>query len=112
MLHNSIDHAEEDKILRSLREQQVEARQVLEALQSALHTDGNQLLIDKTEREQIEKARSNLEKLAAGNNTKAIEKAIQTMEEAAKSFVSKRMDTTVRKAIAGRYIGDIEETGH
>ena len=34
MLHNSIDHAEEDKILRSLREQQVEARQVLEALQS------------------------------------------------------------------------------
>ena len=44
MLRDSIEHAEDDMRSRSLREQQVEAERVLEALDSALAVDAEQLL--------------------------------------------------------------------
>jgi molecular chaperone HscA len=47
MLRDSIEHAEDDMHLRSLREQQVEADRVIEALDSALAVDADTLLTEE-----------------------------------------------------------------
>ena len=44
MLKDSFDYAGDDKAARALREQQVEAQRLLEAVQSALDVDGERLL--------------------------------------------------------------------
>ncbi|MET0044530.1 MAG: Fe-S protein assembly chaperone HscA, partial [Candidatus Thiodiazotropha sp. 6PLUC3] len=60
MLRDSIAHASEDKQARSLREQQVEAERVIEALQAALAEDGRKLLND-SELQQVNEALSSLQ---------------------------------------------------
>ncbi|MCW8904268.1 Fe-S protein assembly chaperone HscA, partial [Sedimenticola sp.] len=55
MLRESIDHAQEDMEARKLREQQVEAERVIEALTAALEDDGDALL-NADERSSVESA--------------------------------------------------------
>ena len=53
MLKDSFQYAGDDKVARVLREQQVDARRLIEAVQSALEVDGDRLL-DAEERMVIE----------------------------------------------------------
>ena len=59
MLRNSLDHAQDDMEARRLREQQVEADRVLEALHAALREDGDKFLSSE-ERTAIDQAADNL----------------------------------------------------
>lgn len=107
MLRSSIDHARDDMVARRLREQQVEAARVIEALDAALQADGERLL-DAAERAHIAEAREALELAAADADHKTIEEAIKQVEAAAADFVARRMDTSIRSAMAGHNVEEFD----
>ena len=112
MLRDSIEHAEADMHARSLREQQVEADRVIEALDAALATDGDQLL-DQQELADIQAARTNLVEVASQDDVDAIESAIKQLEKTCETYVARRMNTNIRNAMQGHsieeYASDVDE---
>ncbi len=104
MLRASIDHAEDDMQARALREQQVEARRVVEALDSALKADGD--LLTEDERHSIDAARGRLVAVGEGDDGESIKRAIGELEKACEGFVARRMNTSIRKAMKGHAIDE------
>ncbi|WP_457855458.1 Fe-S protein assembly chaperone HscA [Pseudomonas aeruginosa] len=108
MLKDSFDYAGDDKAARALREQQVEAQRLLEAVQSALDVDGERLL-DEEERLAIAAQMDTLRELAGGSDTAAIENQIKRLSQVTDAFAAWRMDATVKAALSGRRLNEIEE---
>ncbi|WP_371230403.1 Fe-S protein assembly chaperone HscA [Pseudomonas sp. QE6] len=108
MLQDSFQYAGDDMAARALREQQVEAQRLLEAVQSALDADGERLL-DAEERVAIDANMESLRELAAGSDTAAIEQQIKRLSQVTDAFAARRMDATVKAALAGRRLNEIEE---
>ncbi len=106
MIRDSMTHASEDKDARALAEQQVEADRVLEGLIVALQQDGDTLLSPQ-EREELEAEMLNLLTLRNGTDTRAIEAAIKTTDKASQDFASRRMDKSIRQALAGHSIDEV-----
>lgn len=105
MLSDSIAHAEGDMTARKLREQQVEANRTLEAIDAALAADGSRLL-SEDERQAIEQAVAHLRAVAAGDNPSEIKLACQAVEQASAEFAQRRMDDSIRSALAGHKLDD------
>ncbi|PSW02131.1 Fe-S protein assembly chaperone HscA [Photobacterium lipolyticum] len=106
MLRESMTHAQEDKNARTLAEQQVEADRVLEGLITALATDGETLL-SKEEREALERVMMELVQLRQGTDPHAIEAGIKKTDKASQEFASRRMDQSIRQALAGQSIDEV-----
>ena len=105
MLRESIEHAEDDMLLRSLREQQVEATRVLEALDSALATDGDSLL-SVSEKTEILATRQILFDLRSDSDKNKIKKAIKSLETVCEDYVARRMNSNIKTAMQGHSIND------
>ena len=105
MLRESMDFAREDMEARRLREQQVEADRVIEALDSALSADGEQLL-SVDERDQLLVKRAELFSARHQGDHVQIEAAIKAMEAAAEFYVARRMNDSVRAAMAGHNVNE------
>ena len=106
MLIDSMEHAEEDVAARMLHEQQVEAARVLEALAAALADDGDMLTAD--ERDKIDTAAAHLLEVSKGNDDRAIKNAMQALDAAAEEFVARRMDSNIKKAMAGHNVDEFD----
>ncbi len=104
MLRDSIEHAEDDVSARMLREKQVEAERVLEALDAALADDGH--LLNAEERKVVDDAANKLKVLCNGNELRAIKDAIAEVDKAAAEFVARRMDGNIKKALAGHNVNE------
>ena len=107
MLRSSNEHAREDIEARMLREQQVEAQRVIEALDAALAVDG-ELLLDADERVGIETERDRLADLIESSDTEAIKTAIRAVEEASEFYVARRMNHSVQQALQGKQIDEVD----
>lgn len=107
MLRDSMSHAKQDIGARMLAEQQVEARRVVEALDSALTKDGHDLLND-AEYDSIKSARNELEKLMQNATTEELKKAIKNIETVSEEYVAKRMNASVQKVLSGKNIDEVE----
>jgi len=107
MLRDSMVRAGEDLQARRLREQQVEAERTLTALRAALASDGNTLL-NATERDRVEAALANLEHMAAGEDAEAIKIAVGELEQACDFYVERRMNRSIRAAVAEHKIEEFE----
>ncbi|MCP5301179.1 MAG: Fe-S protein assembly chaperone HscA [Chromatiaceae bacterium] len=109
MLQASIDHAHDDIQLRRLVEEQVEARRVIEALAAALASDGDALLTPE-ERAAIDAAMERL-RLVVGDSREpaAIEAAIKQLENDCEFYVERRMNSNIRKAMAGHRVDEFSE---
>ncbi|MGB5260691.1 MAG: Fe-S protein assembly chaperone HscA [Gammaproteobacteria bacterium] len=107
MLKESMAHAADDRDLRRLREEQVEADRVLEALSVALAADGDSLL-DAAERSQIERAAGHLAAVRDGDDYRLIKQAIETVEQASAVFVERRMNSSIRTVMAGRSVDEFK----
>ena len=103
MLRESIDHAEDDMHSRSLREQQVEADRVLEALDSALATDGDQLL-SEAEKSAIMAARQTLVDVKDESDIEQIKQTIKQLEAVCDDYVARRMNSNIKNAMQGHSI--------
>ncbi len=103
MLRDSIEHAEDDMHSRSLREQQVEADRVLEALDSAFAVDADQLL-SAEEKSQIMNARQALFDVKSASDIEKIKQAIKQLETTCEDYVARRMNSNIKNAMQGHSI--------
>jgi len=108
MLEDSFNKAGEDKAARALREQLVDAQRLLEAVDAALAADGDRLLSDE-ERVAIESQMQALRELLDSHDGIAIERQIKRLSQITDAFAARRLDSTVKAALAGRRLNDIEE---
>jgi molecular chaperone HscA len=108
MLQDSFHNAGDDKVQRVLREQQVDAQRLLEAVEAAMDADGERLL-DADERVAILAQMQLLRELMAGNDGLAIEQQTKRLTQVTDAFAARRLDATVKAALAGRSLNEIEE---
>ncbi|TVM42181.1 Hsp70 family protein, partial [Vibrio cholerae] len=106
MLKDSMAYAKEDMLARVLAEQRVEADRVIEGLVSALQADGDELL-NEQERQTLLQAIERLIELRNGDNADAIEQGIKDTDKASQDFASRRMDKSIRSALAGYSVDEI-----
>ncbi|MFT5597157.1 MAG: molecular chaperone HscA [Urechidicola sp.] len=106
MLRASMDFAQEDIESRMLKEQQVEAKRLIEALDNALASDGDSLLCE-TEIKDILFHRNQLEQQIESTASENLKKLIKAVEVASESYVAKRMNSSVVKALAGKQIEEV-----
>ncbi len=108
MLQDSFNNAGDDKVARVLREQQVDAQRLLEAVEAALLVDGERLL-EVDERLAIDAQIEHLRDLMAGGDGLAIEQQTKRLTQVTDAFAARRLDATVKAALAGRSLDEIEE---
>ncbi|MBS9781093.1 MAG: Fe-S protein assembly chaperone HscA [Gammaproteobacteria bacterium] len=108
MLISSMNSAETDVDFRRLKEQQVEAERVLDAIRSAIAEDGH--LIDESEAQRIVPAIQHVEHSIKSTDADAIKQTIIELEKAADSFIEKRMNAAVMKVMQGQSVTDFEES--
>ncbi|WGK82029.1 Fe-S protein assembly chaperone HscA [Vibrio aestuarianus] len=106
MLKDSMTFAEKDMQARVLAEQRVEADRVIEGLISAMHADGDELLTE-SEKQQLLGAIEALIALRNGESADAIEQGIKDTDKASQDFAARRMDKSIRAALAGQSVDDI-----
>jgi len=106
MLRSGYDHAGDDMSARALREQQVEASRLVEATRQALTDDGG--LLDDAERAKVEALVAQLEETARGSDLAAIKRGVSTLNKGTEHFASLRMDKSIRSALAGQKIDELE----
>lgn len=105
MLQAGFAHAGEDKETRALREAQVEAERLLEALTAALKQDG--ALLEESEQTQLRQHMQTLQALAQQGNARAIQRGIETLNRASEPFAARRMDASVRRALTGHTLDEL-----
>jgi molecular chaperone HscA len=108
MLRDSIDHAADDVVARQLREQQVDADRLLDAVSVALAADAETLL-SVAERAAIDVAMQALRDARAGSDERAIKSAIAALDKTTAEFAARRMNAGIRKALTGRTIAEIKD---
>ena len=106
MLQDSTQHAKDDMQARALREQETEANQLLDAVQLALIHDGE--LLNSDQRTHIEAQMNALRDALQSSNHMVIRRAIVALNEATVSFAQMRMDKSVKRALAGKNISELE----
>ncbi|MEQ5121793.1 Fe-S protein assembly chaperone HscA [Morganella morganii] len=105
MIKDSLENAENDLSTRRLAEQKVEAARLLESLTQALSEDGN--LLSDDENAAIDAAVGVLIESVEGDSPVAIENAIKQLDKQTQVFAARRMDNSVRKALAGHSVDEI-----
>ena len=109
MLRDSFDKAEDDHKHRLLAESQVEADRIIYDLQSALQLDAKNVLTTE-EIENLQLQIENLQKVREDSEDRDLlimltEKLIQSSE----SFVEKRMNFSIKKALSGKTLTQLED---
>ncbi|BEO72283.1 chaperone protein HscA [Serratia marcescens] len=105
MIKDSMANAQSDVGARKLAEQRVEAARVLESLQGALATDA--ALLSEAESLAIAAATQALQQAAQGEDPAAIEDAIKTLDAQTQDFAARRMDASIRRALAGHSVDEV-----
>lgn len=102
MLKDSFDHAREDVHARALREQQVEAARVLEAVESALAQDGD--LLNEQEQQAIRALLDELRSAKQQTDHRALKQVIDRVAKGTDEFAARRMDRSIKRALAGKKV--------
>jgi len=106
MLKESMSNAKGDMQARMLKEQQVEALRVIEAMEASLAADG-----DLLEPEQLAALKVEINELAkvreSAQEPSEIKAAIEKMDNASSDFAARRMDASIKKALTGQSVDNI-----
>lgn len=105
MIQSSMENAQEDLQARRLAEQKVEAARVLESLTAALEEDAH--LLNEDEKTAIDKVVDTLIESVEGTDPVAIENAIKLLDKQTQDFAARRMDLSIRQALAGHSVDEI-----
>jgi len=105
MIKDSMANAHSDVGARMLAEQRVEASRVLESLQGALASDA--ALLSEAESTAIAAAVEGLQQATQGTDPAAIEAAIKTLDAQTQDFAARRMDASIRRALAGHSVDEV-----
>ena len=104
MLQEGNSSAEADMQARKLREEQVEAKRLLESTASALTQDGD--LLSPEEQAEIDRLARAVGSAINGTDADMIHKAVEALSKRTEAFAERRMDRSIRAALAGRSVND------
>ncbi|KAG0191952.1 hypothetical protein DFQ28_010478 [Apophysomyces sp. BC1034] len=105
MLEDSFSSAEHDMRARVLREAQVDGRWLADATDAALAADGE--LLDAAEQADIDAQLAALRAVLDGDDADRIDDATQALSAATDEFAARRMNKSIRGALAGRKLDEI-----
>jgi molecular chaperone HscA len=105
MLSESFTSAQGDMLARALREEQVEAERIVLATQSALDVDG--ALLSPDERAAVDAAMDLVKATMASTDSAAVHASVEALAQVTEEFASRRMDQSVRTALAGKSLDDV-----
>ncbi len=108
MLQASQEHAREDMEIRALKEAQVEAMQLIDAIRAARAADGD--LLSAAEGERIDNAVAALEQAIAEADSKQLHEQSEALNRLSGEFAARRMDLHISKALRGESINKVEST--
>ena len=106
MLKASYTHAAVDRDARMLAEQRVDAAGLIDAVENALIVDGE--LLSDTEREKIQRVLVGLRESSRSDDAQRIADDIAELGRVTESFAARRMDKSVKRALRGKHLDDIE----
>jgi molecular chaperone HscA len=106
MLRDSYEHARDDMRARALNEHRVDAQRLIDATRGGLREDA--ALLTPEERRAIESEIENLEKLVQGNDPRAIKQSSDALNRATEEFAGRRMNASLRRALAGRSVANLD----
>lgn len=106
MLKDSMSNAKEDMAARMLKEQQVDAARVHESVSAAIAQDGARLLTSE-ELTAIHLALENLLTTSQTTQITDIEKSIEQVDKITATFAERRMDSSIRTALAGHSVDEV-----
>ena len=106
LLKDSLTHVKDDALRRALKESQVEAQRLIEAVRSALKADSELLAADELAR--VESGIVRLQSASLAENRRQIVLAMDDLEAETKEFAARRMDKSIRRALAGRNISELD----
>lgn len=104
MLQEGNSSAEADMQARKLREEQVEAKRLLESTASALTQDGD--LLSPEEQAAIDRLARAVGSAINGTDADVIHKAVEALSKGTEAFAERRMDRSICAALAGRSVND------
>ena len=96
MLQEGNSSAEADMQARKLREEQVEAKRLLESTASALTQDGD--LLSPEEQSEIDRLARAVGSAINGTDADMIHKAVEALSKGTEAFAERRMDRSIRAA--------------
>jgi len=105
MLADSVSQADSDAVARMLREQQVEARQLVESVGAALAKDAD--LLDADERQAIDAALATATAAQTADDVEVVRAAVKALSDSTELFAERRMDRSIRSALAGRKLDEL-----
>jgi molecular chaperone HscA len=105
MLKDSFTHASEDAFRRALREAQVEAQRLVEAVQSALKEDAG--LLSESERAHVDACVTKLQAMMIGDDRRAIDAAMDALSKGTAEFAARRMNQSVQRALSGKKVEEL-----
>ncbi len=106
MLRDSFEHAKQDMHSRALHEHRVDAQRLIDATQTGLQLDGS--LLSSSEISLIEEKINALLKILDTPDPRAIKVASDALNRATEEFAARRMNASVRSALAGRRIASFD----
>lgn len=107
MLKASFEHAAEDVEIRSLTEARVDAERVKDAVTNALSVDGERLLTSE-EQAIIQAEIDALDAVMSSTRGREITNHMETLAKATDDFAARRMDDSVRSALSGKTLTEVE----
>ena len=106
MLRESYEHAKDDMHVRALQEARVEGERLIEAVNAALGVDAE--LLSAEERNEISCRIDALASALPGNDHRAVKASTEALNRVTESFAARRMDRSVKRALAGRAISNLD----
>jgi molecular chaperone HscA len=91
---------------RALQEHRVEGERLAAAVRAALKSDA--AMLEPGEGAEIERLLAALQAALGGNDHRAIKQASDALNRATEPFAARRMDASVRQALAGKRIANLD----
>ncbi len=107
ILESSYENAESDMEIRSLKEAQVEAKQLVDSINSALESDRELLEVEQLS--VLNSAMKHLSALLDAGTSVEIRSATEELNRLSNEFAAKRMDLHIGKALKGKIIDKMQE---
>jgi molecular chaperone HscA len=106
MLKDGFASAKIDLLARSLREEQVNAQRLLDAVQAALDSDRD--LLNEQEQSAVDQEMAILLKtLQEETDSAVLRKAVDHAAKATDEFAQMRMNESIKRALAGKNVAEI-----
>jgi molecular chaperone HscA len=106
MLQDGFSHAADDVQDRALREELVDAKRLIEAVDAALAED--QHLLDDDELDVIKRKLKALKGLVgSAQDTQVLRRSVESLSKATDDFAARRMNESIKKALSGKKIEEI-----